>query len=458
MANWNLTSLADIGRYTTLSADYYSAEYAEADARFKKIEGSVVPLRRCVQSIYPITYGVLKPREVNESGFRMARIQNSENLFIFGDDLPPISPEQFEEYHRSEVREGDIVIAIGGYIGPLGIICTDDGNRININRHLARISPDSSRVEPYYLLTFLASKTSQSLLAREVRGAVQAGINLADLKLQPIFLPSRIQQIEVAGLVKSAETSVRSARSLYSQAQDFLESELGLDVMRFDRSIAYGTRFSTAQHSEAFEAHRIDAQCFSPEALFYEKLLSTQATCDRLATLLSSVVKGRQQTETEHGFADYCSIKNIFGREIVDASKTSPGKGTPTAKSDDLLLAITGATIGKIGIVKRYEELAFSGDMLRLRAKPEINPHYLLLVLDHHLGQVQFNRWITGSTNGHLSPRDVGRVLVPRLPPEKENEIAALVEQSIVARQESEMLLEQAKARVEQLIEEAVAA
>ena len=79
-------------------------------------------------------------------------------------------------------------------------------------------------------------------------------------------------------------------------------------------------------------------------------------------------------------------------------------------------------------------------------------------MLNHHLGQVQFNRWITGSTNGHLAPKDVGRVLVPRLAPDKEDEVAALVEQSLQARQESEMLLEQAKARVEQLIEEAVAA
>ena len=104
------------------------------------------------------------------------------------------------------------------------------------------------------------------------------------------------------------------------------------------------------------------------------------------------------------------------------------------------------------------EELVFSGDMLRLRTNAGINSHYLLLVLNHHLGQVQFNRWITGSTNGHLAPRDVRRMLVPRLSQEKEGEIAALVDVSLGQRQESEKLLEQAKARVEQLIEEAVQA
>lgn len=47
---------------------------------------------------------------------------------------------------------------------------------------------------------------------------------------------------------------------------------------------------------------------------------------------------------------------------------------------------------------------------------------------------------------------------MPRFSPEKEAEMAALVEESLKQRQESERLLEQAKARVEQLIEEAVAA
>ena len=88
----------------------------------------------------------------------------------------------------------------------------------------------------------------------------------------------------------------------------------------------------------------------------------------------------------------------------------------------------------------------------------QLDSHYLLLVLNHHLGRVQFNRWITGSTNPHLTPRDVRRMLVPRLSQEKEGEIAALVEEALGQRREFEKLLEQAKARVEQLIDEAAQA
>ena len=101
-------------------------------------------------------------------------------------------------------------------------------------------------------------------------------------------------------------------------------------------------------------------------------------------------------------------LKSQMARQTIAVLSTSPAGNwltyrsahrptdTATAKLDHLLLAITGATIGKIGIVKRYERLAFSGDLLCLRSAERIDPHYLLLVLDHRLGQVQFLRWITG--------------------------------------------------------------
>jgi len=84
--------------------------------------------------------------------------------------------------------------------------------------------------------------------------------------------------------------------------------------------------------------------------------------------------------------------------------------------------------------------------LLCLRAIESIDPNYLLLALDHKIGQVQLIRWTTGSTNGHLAPRDVARVLVPRLSSEVEAKIAGLVKDSLAKRQESEQLLERAKA------------
>ncbi|MDF1581542.1 MAG: restriction endonuclease subunit S [Desulfuromonadales bacterium] len=349
-----------------------------------------------------------------------------------------------------------IIGATPEIVGRAAII-RDADPRCVTNQNVAVITTNS-KCDPYFLTAYFQTSFGRDQLWRHSRRTEQVNLNCREVERVLVPTPDISLQNEIGNMVRASFAATDDSESLYTQAQQLLESKLELDKLRFDKPVGYTARFSVVGLSDSVSANRIDAQCFSPEAVFYEDWLLKHANCDRLSLLLSSTAKGRQQVEAETGTTDYCSIKHITGREIVGASKAYVVAGTSIAKKDDLLLAITGATIGKIGIVNRYDNLIFSGDMLRLRANGSVNPHYLLLTLDHHLGQVQFNRWITGSTNGHLAPRDVGRVLVPRLAPEQEEQIAALVAESLEKRQESEHLLDQAKSRVEQLIEEAVRA
>lgn len=347
-----------------------------------------------------------------------------------------------------------IIGATPEIVGRAAIIREADP-RCATNQNVAVITTNS-KCDPYFLTAYFQTSFGRDQLWRHSRRTEQVNLNCREVERVLILTPDISVQSGIGDLVRASFAATDDAESLYTQAQQLLESELGLDKLRFDKPVGYTARFSVVGLTDSFEAGRIDAQCFSPEAVFYEDWLLKHANCDRLSTLLASTAKGRQQVEVETGTTDYCSIKHISGREIVGASKTVSSTGTPRATKNDLLLAITGATIGKIGIVNRYDNLVFSGDILKLRVNHDIGPHYLLLTLDHHLGQVQFNRWITGSTNGHLALRDVGRVLVPRLATQIEEQISVLIAESLEKRQESEQLLSRAKSRIEQLIEDAV--
>jgi hypothetical protein len=381
-------------------------------------------------------------------------------------DFPIISPDQpfaripksFADEHSTirRLKPGDIVISKVGTPCYAALLSEDMPESAMTRTVLGMSQVDQSIVNPYYLIAFLRSRYGFHQLMRERELTIQYQLTLERTRKVRVFIPDRPIQNSIGDLVRNYYRSLCEGINAYETAHKILESELGLDKVSLQKPIAYTTRFSVVGLSDAFSASRVDAQCFAPDVLFYENWLNGHASCDQLGKLLQGTVKGRQQTEIANGSIDYCSIKHISDRELVSASKCTPPPDTPFAEPNDLLLAITGATIGKIGIVKRYKKLAFSGDLLCLRASGLIDPHYLLLALDHHLGQVQFNRWITGSTNGHLAPKDVARVLVPRLRSEAEAKIAELVKQSLTERRESEQLLEQAKTRVEQLIEEAV--
>ena len=388
-------------------------------------------------------------------GFPIFRMNELDGCFA-------LRPEKFanisqSEFNASALQENDVLFNRTNsfeFVGRTGIV--KDQTDCTFASYLIRLVPDASRLLPEFLTVYLNTPFGIGQIKRRaMRSINQANVSGSEVRKILIPLVDLSVQQEVADLVNASFSKQRDALSYFATAQSFLETELGLDKLSFQKHLGYASRFSTVSWSETFSAGRVDAQCFAPDAQLYENWLHVHARCDRLGALLQTTVKGRQQADAAEGSTDYCSIKHINGRELVDVSKCFPQVETPLARPNDLLLAITGAMIGKIGIVKRYERLAFSGDLLCFRAG-SIDPHYLLLALDHKVGQVQFNRWITGSTNGHLAPRDVARVLVPRLSDEAEANIAELVRSSLLKRQESEQLLEQAKARVEQLIEAAV--
>ena len=159
---------------------------------------------------------------------------------------------------------------------------------------------------------------------------------------------------------------------------------------------------------------------------------------------------------SSNGEHRYGSIKVADSIGLITEDFCEFSEHTRIANKQDLLLAVTGATIGKVGIIERYDELAHSGDLLALITKGEIAPYYLLTVMESPIGQNQYPRWIMGSTNGHLAPTDLARFAIPILDVLVEEKIANTVRESLNAKRESEELLEQAKGRVEVLIAEAV--
>ena len=94
-----------------------------------------------------------------------------------------------------------------------------------------------------------------------------------------------------------------------------------------------------------------------------------------------------------------------------------------------------------------------SSGILRLKLKEEINPDYLALCINSVVGQMQVERDAGGSVIAHWKPEQVKNMLVPILPKATQEKIAELVQESHIARKKAKELLEEAKRKVEELIE-----
>ena len=127
-------------------------------------------------------------------------------------------------------------------------------------------------------------------------------------------------------------------------------------------------------------------------------------------------------------------------------------------QKDDVLVVITGATIGKIAIweQKESDNYFLGGDIVKFQCVKNVNPHFIFAWLRCHSSQIELKRNVTGATNGHLSPSDIGNILIPLPPLEKQTEIAdhisALRLQAKQLQHEARVELERAKSEVERMI------
>jgi type I restriction enzyme S subunit len=124
-----------------------------------------------------------------------------------------------------------------------------------------------------------------------------------------------------------------------------------------------------------------------------------------------------------------------------------------TIKIGDILIGMSGS-VGTSAVI-REEKLAYINQrILRINSLGIIDPEYLALVINSLVGKMQFEKYGTGGVQVNISPRDMLNIKIPRLGV-TEDKIADLIKKSFVAKKQSQQLLADAKARVEQLIEEA---
>lgn len=124
----------------------------------------------------PTTYGFdWQPNGVYF--FRNDCIKN--NVFVYG-DYSFITEEANKFLQRSEVTGGDIIIAITGDIGKVGLI-PSEVKKGNINQHLARVRIVKNTF-PYFVYMYLCSDKVQRTYKKIKTGLSMPQLSLAQIR------------------------------------------------------------------------------------------------------------------------------------------------------------------------------------------------------------------------------------------------------------------------------------
>jgi type I restriction enzyme S subunit len=206
---------------TRLDCNFYNRDALELDRRFAQ-GYEVTTLGDVVDQARQITDGVRGP-DLQPSMFKFVRLQDCAGWSIDFDNCLTISEAQFREHRRCQLQEGDVVVAIGGYIGHAAM-----ARRVKpavIGRHSAVLPMGAnSKVDAGYLVAFLSSQAGAIQLQRYVSGTVQVGINLEDLRQIRLPLPSPVLQKHIGDAVRQADDCSYWASRLLSLACRLVEA------------------------------------------------------------------------------------------------------------------------------------------------------------------------------------------------------------------------------------------
>ncbi|MFH1170712.1 MAG: restriction endonuclease subunit S [Candidatus Vogelbacteria bacterium] len=381
---------------------------------------------------------------------RYIRGKDVKDFFLTDNDNVYIPEKDFKRLNKYALQNEDILVSVVGTLGNVSIV--DDYILPAIFSCKSTVFRTKS-INPYYFISYLNSKYGKKLLERSVRGAVQTGLNINDLKDLLIFVPSPNTQKEIGEIVEKSKMELENSKSLYSQAENLLLEELGLKDYKSENEL-----WNVVNLSEVKKANRIDADYFDPK---YQKLEAKIKKYEhkQLGKVLENIPAKFEPTKQPDKLFKYVELSNINASTgIIDGFSEVLGKETPNRakrllKQNDVIVSSVEGSLGKVALVHNDQKdfLASTG-FFQFRSK-EILPEVLLILAKSIVFQWQLEKRCAGTILTAVPKESIKDILVPILPKSTQQKIVDLVRQSHEARKKAKQLLEEAKRKVEELIE-----
>ncbi|WP_417735443.1 restriction endonuclease subunit S [Rosistilla oblonga] len=182
----------------------------------------VKPMIELVDSNRPISYGILKPGPDIEDGVPYIRVVDIRDGGILTDQLRRTTPAISQEFRRSVVQTGDLLMSIRGHVGRMGFV-PDGLDGANITQDTARlaISPPEMAAYVYWCLD---TEFMKRWMARHTKGVAVQGINLGDVKQIPIPIPSDPLLHTFYDVQSLAKKSLRTTKVHHTEANHLFNS------------------------------------------------------------------------------------------------------------------------------------------------------------------------------------------------------------------------------------------
>jgi type I restriction enzyme S subunit len=447
MAVFSIVKLSELEGAKRIDAEYYKPEYLEIDQKIKRLKHF-----QFNQIISSFSSGKNLPQiEYCKNKIAYIRTQNVRPILIDKEGITCINPQV---QNPPLLEEGDLLfVRVGEGVGNSSIITSQWANS-SYSDNVIRIKV--RYLDPYFVIVFLNSNVGKKYLERVKKGSARSLISKENINLIKIFEPlPKIAQY-CRDTIKEAQILIANSDSIYSQAETLLLEELGLKDLKPKYEKTY-----TAKLSDAFSAHRIDAEYFQPA--YEEVIKKIKQYPNGFSELLQAVENVAPDFDpTKYPNDDFCyveladidsSIGVIHSVNKVKGGE-APSRARRLLKEGDVIVSSVEGSLEKVALIdKEHDACLASTGFFQFRPL-NILPEVLLVLSKTIILQLQLKKRCSGTILTAVPKESLRDTIIPIIPLSIQQEIASLVQQSHEARKKAKELLETAKKAVEIAIEE----
>ena len=355
------------------------------------------------------------------------------------------------------VKKNDIIVSrLRSYLKELALVHYDDFFRKLVSTEFIVLRrKKDTKYTPQFLLIYLLTDTIQSILHWSQTGTQHPRFDEDVLFNLP--LPDFSEFIkDITEKVNESIILFEDSKLLYSQAEQILLEELGLEDLDLKDDLFYTTTLKKAKNN-----NRMDTYFFMPK---FDIGLSKL----KMEYKLKSVLELSRDVTTGQYYNEYIDRKSgipyIRGTDISNATinednlvyiDNPKNNGSKKVKEGDVVTTRVG-TIGLVARIPRELEGCIISDNLikiRLPKKSEISSYYLTMYLNSPFGKDLMISYSRGSVQQRLNQETLKEIPIPIVSNSPQVKIERFLVESWRKRKEAKQLLEQAKHKVEEMIE-----
>jgi type I restriction enzyme, S subunit len=170
-----------------------------------------------------LSYGIVQPGSQDADGVPILRVKNLQKDRIYTDDVLRVSPEIEQQYIRSRLIGGEVLLSLVGSVGAVAVAPPSLAGW-NVARAVAviRVRGDANKWVGYYLNSDIA----QHYMHTWKTTTVQATLNLRDVRRLPIAIPPDPERDAIVALLGSLDDKTAVNDSITSSCHALAQAYL----------------------------------------------------------------------------------------------------------------------------------------------------------------------------------------------------------------------------------------